>query len=83
MNPNDLATLSSLGFTLPSPTYLFGLIFFGVAGMAAYAYGKKTQRPRVRWLGVALMLYPYLVSETWQLYVLGVALCAAVWVVRE
>jgi hypothetical protein len=86
MNPNDLSSLNQLaglGLTLPSPAYLFGLIFFGVAGMAAYAYGKKTQRPRVRWLGVALMLYPYLVNETWQLYALGCALCAAMWVFRD
>ena len=25
------------------------------------------------------MLYPYLVSQTWALYALGLALCAGIW----
>jgi hypothetical protein len=30
----------------------------------------------MRWLGVALMLYPYVISQTWLLYGVGTALCA-------
>jgi hypothetical protein len=30
-------------------------------------------------LGIALMLYPYVVSQTWLMYVVGVALCAGVY----
>lgn len=80
---NELETLGALGFTLPSPAYIAGLIVFGVAGLAAYYDGKRQDRPRERWLGVALMLYPYAIHETWLLYVVGVALCVGVWFDRR
>jgi uncharacterized membrane protein len=73
---DSLQDLQSLGFTLPNPAYIFGAIVFGIIGIAAYWYGKKNQRKMTKWLGVALMLYPYAISETWLLYVVGVALCA-------
>ena len=76
---NDLSTLQSLGLELPSPAYIAGVIVFGIIGMAAYWRGKKTQARSTRWIGVALMLYPYVVSQTWLLYALGVALCAGLW----
>lgn len=53
-----LTTLQSLGLSLPSPAYVFGAMIFGLAGMAAYRYGKKLGRPRTKLLGVALMLNP-------------------------
>ena len=73
---DDLQNLQSLGFTLPSPAYIFGAIVFGIIGFAAYRYGKKVQRKATKWLGVALMVYPYAISQTWLLYVVGAALCA-------
>ncbi|MEO6972690.1 MAG: hypothetical protein ABI135_04610 [Rhodoferax sp.] len=73
---NNLAGLQSLGFTLPSPAYLFGAVVFGLIGLVAWRYGRKRQRPTTKWLGVALMFYPYAVSRTWLLYVVGAALCA-------
>jgi hypothetical protein len=51
--------------------------------MVAYSRGKRLGRPRTRWLGLALMLYPYLVSNTWVLYAAGLALCAGIWWDRE
>jgi len=80
---DDLKTLSSLGLALPSPAYLFGLIFFGVAGYAAYRYGKKAGFAKPRWIGIAMMLYPYAISETWLLYAVGAGLCVALCVYRE
>ena len=76
---DELKALESLGFTLPTPAYIFGAILFGVIGIAAYRYGKKTSVATTRWLGIALMFYPYAISETWLLYVVGAALCAAVY----
>jgi len=72
---NDLSALQSLGFTLPSPAYLFGAIVFGLIGLVAWRYGRKGRRPLTQWLGVALMFYPYAVSRTWLLYAVGAALC--------
>lgn len=76
---NDLNTLGALDLTLPTPAYLIGAILFGIAGLAAYRYGKKRSRPYPKWIGVGLMLYPYAVSETWMLYAIGVGLCAALY----
>ena len=77
-----LDTLGALGFTWPSPAYIVGAILFGVLGAAAYYYGKHADRPRTRWLGVALMLYPYIVWQTWLLYLVGTCLCVAIWLDR-
>ncbi len=79
---NELAALRSLGLDLPSPAYIFGAIVFGMIGFGAYRLGKTAHRPRTKWLGVALMLYPYAVPMTWLLYVVGIALCAAIYVDR-
>lgn len=75
---NELAALQSLGLELPSPLYIIGAILFGIFGLAAFRRGRKTERPTTTWLGVALMVYPYAVSRTWLLYVVGAALCAGV-----
>lgn len=75
----SLNALQSMGLTLPTPAYIVGLILFGILGMWAYWHGKKAQLPRTKWLGVALMFYPYAVSSTWLLYGVGLALCAGLW----
>ena len=76
---DTVQALESFGLTLPSPAYIAGVLLFGLLGYAAYRYGKKTERPRTKWLGVTLMLYPYIVPQTWLMYVVGVALCAGVY----
>ena len=43
-----LSALQSLGLELPSPAYIVGAIVFGLIGMAAFGYGKKTQQRRIR-----------------------------------
>jgi hypothetical protein len=80
---DELSTLGSLGLSLPTPAYLFGIILFSVIGYAAYRYGKKTSLITTKWLGVALMFYPYVIYETWQLYVVGAGLCAGLFVWRR
>ena len=78
-----LAALDALGFTWPSPAYIVGAILFGVLGLFAYYYGKRRQRRTTRWLGLALMLYPYVVPNTWALWAIGVALSGAAWLYRD
>lgn len=80
---NELEILRELDFTLPSRTYIVGAVLFGLAGLAAYYDGKRHGRPRERWIGVALMLYPYAVGETWLLYVVGIVLCVGAWFCRR
>ncbi|WP_431274682.1 hypothetical protein ACQ858_22240 [Variovorax ureilyticus] len=79
---DSLQTLQSLGISLPSPAYIIGTVLFGLIGIAVYRYGKRAGRPRSKWLGVALMLYPYATPQTWLLYIVGVALCVGVLIDR-
>ncbi len=72
---DNLLALEALGITLPSTAYLIGVVVFGIIGFVAYRYGKKMSLPATKWIGIALMLYPYVVSATWLMYVVGVGLC--------
>lgn len=71
---NELKQLESLGLVLPSPAYIFGAILFGIFGYVAFRRGRKILAPSLTWAGVALMLYPYAVSQTWLLWAIGAAL---------
>ena len=80
---NELKTLESLGFSLPSPLYILGALVFGIVGYAAYRYGKKASLAIPKWIGVALMLYPYAISTTWLLYAIGSGLCLGLYLYRQ
>jgi hypothetical protein len=76
---DPLTALDTLGITLPSAAYIIGAVVFGMIGFVAFSYGRKQARPAPKWIGVALMLYPYVISQTWLLYVVGVGLCAGLY----
>ena len=80
---NELKTIQAMGFSLPTPAYLFGAFLFSILGLAAYRYGRKTSLEIPKWLGVVLMFYPYAISATWLLYAVGVALCIGVYLYRR
>ena len=73
---DELKNLQSLGLVLPNPAYLLGALVFGLIGYVAFRRGRKTSTAALTWIGVALMIYPYAVSQTWLLWTVGVALCA-------
>ena len=81
MDSLDAAT--SLGFELPSAAYLIGALIFGLIGWGAWRYGGKMDQPKTRWIGLALMLYPYAISATWLMYAIGIALCGALYWFRD
>ncbi len=82
--PELTSNLQALGLEMPSMAYILGAIVFGLVGLWAYHRGKRSGKPTVRWLGLALMLYPYAVDATWLLYALGVGLTAAIiWYDRQ
>lgn len=64
---NELNALASAGLVLPSPAYIAGAILFGLIGYVAFRRGRKTSTASLTWTGVALMLYPYAVPQTWLL----------------
>lgn len=68
---------------MPSFANLFAALLFGSIGFAAFVYGKKSADWKPMTIGVALMVYPYFIEETWLLYATGIALCAAIFVWRD
>ena len=76
---DELRTLEAMGLVLPTPAYIVGAIVFGIVGMIAFYRGRKATLPVSKWIGVALMFYPYAVSATWMLYVVGVGLCVGLY----
>lgn len=76
---NELDMLADFGITWPSPAYLVGVLVFSIVGMVAFYVGRRAGRPAQKWIGLALMLYPYVVWQTWALYVVGIGLCAWLW----
>jgi hypothetical protein len=79
---NTLSELQAMGLELPTPAYIFGALLFGLIGLLAFRHGRRSERHITLWLGVALMLYPYAVSNTWMLYGIGLALCAGIYLDR-
>ena len=68
---------------LPSPAVLFAAGLFGLFGMAAATYGWKQKQWKPMVIGVILMTYPYMIDEIWLLYLIGIALCAALFIFRD
>lgn len=53
---------------------LFGSILFGSIGMGGVSYGRKAGAFGPIIFGIALMVFPYFVSQAWLLYGVGIAL---------
>jgi hypothetical protein len=62
---------------------IFGSILFGSIGLGAFIYGRKSAAAKPLIIGAVLMIYPYFVSETWQLYAIGVLLTASLFLFRN
>ncbi|MEO6079993.1 MAG: hypothetical protein ABIQ86_09475 [Steroidobacteraceae bacterium] len=79
-----LALLEAEGLTLPSPAYLLAVLLFGVIGLVLFVMARRRRKRMVKWVAVALMLYPYLVWGTMPVWIVGVSLCAlAAWCWRQ
>ena len=52
---------------------LWGLLF-GSVGLFYFMYGKRIKNPVMRYTGVALMLFPYLVQNTLGIVLVGAGL---------
>ena len=65
--------MADIGYTI-----LAGIIF-GTLGMGAFQDGRKLDLWQPRVIGVALMVYPYLVSQLWALWGIGVGLLVLLW----
>ena len=56
---------------------------FGAIGFVAFVYGKRMTKWRTMTIGIVLMAYPYFISVTWVMYVIGIILTAALYFWRD
>jgi hypothetical protein len=51
-------------------------VLFGSIGLGYFIYGKRQSAPLPLICGIALIVFPYFVSNTWLLVGIGVILCS-------
>ncbi len=68
---------------MPTPAALAAIIVFSLIGMGVFMYAKKMLQIRLMMLGIALMVFPYFIDQTWLLWVIGGTLSTAVYIFRE
>ncbi len=56
---------------------------FSAIGLAALVYGKKQSRIKPMLIGIALMVYPYLITDTMLIVVIGALLTSALFIFRD
>jgi hypothetical protein len=61
---------------------LFWGLLFSSIGLGYFIYGKRQQAPVPLACGIALMVFPYFVSGSWTLVLVGAALMAVPYFVR-
>jgi len=54
-----------------SPGNLFAGLVFGSIGFVAFVYGKRMHLWTPMLCGIALMIYPYFVSDIWFIWLIG------------
>ena len=66
-----------------STTNIIAGIVFGSIGFVAFVYGKKMGYFKMMMIGLALMVYPYLVQSTTLVVVIGIALTGALYFFKD
>jgi hypothetical protein len=74
--------VSSAGFNFSWPNIIGGIVF-GIIGFYAFNYGRKEKAYKPLAIGLVLMVYPYFVSNTIMLYVLGIAISSLLYFWRD
>ncbi len=68
---------------MPSLGSIIVALATGILGMAYFVYGKRQQNLVFLFAGIGLCVFPYLVSGVWLELLVGAALTAAPFVIRE
>ncbi|AOY86802.1 hypothetical protein BKP64_00645 [Marinobacter salinus] len=58
---------------METATLVWGLIFSSI-GIGYFIYGRRQSNMVARWCGLALILFPYLVTDTLAMVAVGAAL---------
>ena len=69
-------------FSFQTSTLIAGVVF-GSIGFAAFIYGKKRSSFSAMIIAVALMAYPYFVSNPVTVYAIGIVLTASPFIFRD
>ncbi len=62
---------------------ILAAIIFSIIGWCAFRFGKREGNMRPIILGITLMVYPYFISNTWVMLLIGIALTAALFIWRS
>lgn len=68
---------------MPTPSYLFAGVLFGAIGSAAFLYGRRQGKWQPLLFGSCLVLSTLVTGDTQWLWIIGVALCAAMYWFRD
>ncbi len=68
------------GFTFAK---IMAWIIFGIIGTCAFNYGRKEKDYKPIIIGLALMIYPYFISNTIWLYLIGVGVMSLLYFWRD
>ncbi len=71
-----------MDFDINIPSLFLSLIFSSI-GLGYFLFGKRQQEFVFLGAGLALMIYPYIVSGAWMITVVGLVLLAGPFVVRR
>jgi hypothetical protein len=66
-----------------SANAFFWGFLFGAVGLGYFVYGKKQQRLVPLVCGILLMVYPYLVSDTTSIVLIGIVLMGIPYYTRD
>ena len=67
-----------MSFSLDPYNILAGFIF-GTIGWGAFSYGRRLDLWQPKSIGLGLMAYPYLFTNAWLLWGIGVGLIVTLW----
>ena len=68
---------------MPDPAIILWALLFGSIGIGYFIYGKRQDQQVVRYIGIALILFPYFVTEVLAVILVGIALLLLPYVIKR
>ena len=62
---------------------ILAMLIFGAVGFIAFTYGKKNGSFKPMTIGIVLMIYPYVITNTIAMYAVGIGLSALLYFWRD